>query len=144
MSLKPVVLDRYVLAFDKAGFFKALAERGHKTRIAVGRPGPEKRDHWRRLLLRSRGERPCAAHANSDNEFASFHVPPQRAETAAMKLRRGRSNQEIATGGTGFKADLARQQLRGLYVSLGSTTDIPRCLRHVCSTPESGHSSAQL
>jgi hypothetical protein len=73
------------------------------------------------LLLRSRGERPCAAHANSDNEFASFHVPPQRAETAAMKLRRGRSNQEIATGGTGFKADLARQQLRGLYVSLGST-----------------------
>jgi hypothetical protein len=58
-----------------------------------------------------------------------------------FKLRRGRSNQEIATGGMGFSWHLAQQQFRGLYVSLGSKADVTPLNFDVCFTPESGHST---
>src|SRR5437868_15019946 len=56
-----------------------------------------------------------------------------------FKLRRGRSNQEIATGGMGFSWHLAQQQFRGLYVSLGSKADIGLAAADVRFTPKSGH-----
>ena len=59
LALQPVVLDRHVLAFNVAGFVEAFAERGCIARIAIGRPGREKRDHRQRRLLRASGERPC-------------------------------------------------------------------------------------
>jgi hypothetical protein len=51
-----VVLHRYVLALDVAGFSEALAERGGKGRI--GRSGIDEPDNRHPRLLRARGERP--------------------------------------------------------------------------------------
>jgi hypothetical protein len=53
-----VVLDRHVLALDVAGFIEAFAETSRITRVTVGRPVSEKRNHWHCRLLRACGERP--------------------------------------------------------------------------------------
>src|SRR5580704_15647746 len=57
-ALQPMVLDRYILAFEVAGFIEAFAERGYKARGGIGRPGTDKPDHWQRRLLRLGGEWP--------------------------------------------------------------------------------------
>jgi hypothetical protein len=53
LALQPVVLDRHVLAFDVAGFVEAFAERGHITRVGIGRPVSDKSDHRHLWLLRA-------------------------------------------------------------------------------------------
>ncbi len=72
LALQPVVLDRYALALEVAGFVEALAERGGKGRI--GRPGIDESDDRHRRLLRARRERPrhCRATEQHD-ELATFH-----------------------------------------------------------------------
>jgi hypothetical protein len=55
LSVCPAEFDRYVLAFDIAGFVQAAPERGHEMRVGSGRPSAEKADH---RLLRARRERP--------------------------------------------------------------------------------------
>ena len=57
-ALQPVVLDRHVLAFDVTSFAEAFAERRHIACVGIGRPGPEKRDHRHRRLLRVCGQWP--------------------------------------------------------------------------------------
>src|SRR5450432_3006937 len=49
-ALKPVVLDRHVLAFDVAGFVEAFPERGHVTRVGISRSVSDKPDHRQRRL----------------------------------------------------------------------------------------------
>jgi hypothetical protein len=51
-----MVLHRYVLALEVAGFVEALAERAGKERI--GRPADDECDNSRCRLLRARRERP--------------------------------------------------------------------------------------
>ena len=79
LALQPVVLDRHVLAVDVAIFVEAFAERGHKARVAIGRPVSNKPDHRQGRLLRGRRKRPrnrCAA--DKRNELAPLHVPSVR------------------------------------------------------------------
>src|SRR5262249_32579594 len=56
LALQPMVLHRYVLALDVAGFVEALAEPGYKKRI--GRSGVDEADNWHCRLLRACRERP--------------------------------------------------------------------------------------
>ena len=58
LTLRPAVLDRYVLAFNIAGVFEALAKSAHTVRVCVRRCGAEETDHRHRRRLRARGERP--------------------------------------------------------------------------------------
>ena len=58
LALQPVVLDRHVLAIDVAVFVEVFAERGHKARVAIGRPLSNKPDHRHRRLLRPYREGP--------------------------------------------------------------------------------------
>src|SRR5580704_3527180 len=71
-ALQPMVLDRYILAFEVAGFIEAFAERGYKARGGIGRPGTDKPDHWLRRLLRPSGERPRDRSAAKRN----LKIPP--------------------------------------------------------------------
>src|SRR5262245_59122475 len=64
LAVEPVVLDQHVLALDVAGFVEALSKRGRRTRRGFGRPSVDESNHWYRLLLRLRRNRPhrrCAA-----------------------------------------------------------------------------------
>src|SRR5262249_19686972 len=65
-----MVLHRYVLALDVAGFIEALAERGGKGRIR--RSGIDECDDRHRGLLRARRERPrgCRAAEQCDEVAA--------------------------------------------------------------------------
>jgi hypothetical protein len=58
LALQPVVLDRYVLAFDDVVFAETFAEGDRKARVGIGRPVSDKPDHRHRLLLRARGQGP--------------------------------------------------------------------------------------
>src|ERR1700730_2682105 len=71
----PTKFDRYVFAFDIAGFIQSLAERGQIGHVALGRPDAEIPDHRHRLLLRARNERPrCRRAANKCDELTPSHV----------------------------------------------------------------------
>src|SRR5262249_55117230 len=65
LTIRPTIFDRYVVAFNEAGFFQALAESTDLQLIGICRPGVEKPDHSHRRLLRARRERPPAAAAPS-------------------------------------------------------------------------------
>src|SRR5258708_6039924 len=69
-----MVLDRYVPAFDIAGFVEAFAERGRVGCADIGRAGVDEPDHRQRRLLRACCERPrgCRA-ADKRDEFAASH-----------------------------------------------------------------------
>src|SRR5262245_27696290 len=67
-----MVLHRYVLALEVAGFVEALAERGGKGRIRCSGIGES--DDRRRWLLRPRRERPrCRRAAEQRDERAPLH-----------------------------------------------------------------------
>src|SRR5262245_1972836 len=69
-----MVLHRYVLALEVAGFVEALAERGGKGRIRCSGIGES--DDRRRWLLRTRRERPRRrTAAEKRDEVATFHCP---------------------------------------------------------------------
>src|ERR1700722_9812654 len=57
IALRPVVLDRHVLALDIAGFAKALRKCGHVTCGAISRTTADKPDHRQRRLLGARSAR---------------------------------------------------------------------------------------
>jgi hypothetical protein len=57
LSFQPVVLDRYVLPVDVAGFLEAFAERGRTERGAIGRPPVDQCDHRHSRLLCTRDHR---------------------------------------------------------------------------------------
>ena len=57
VTFRPVKFTRDVLAFSKAGFGQAMAERGNVCRPLCGRRAREKPDHRNRRLLRTRSER---------------------------------------------------------------------------------------
>src|SRR5262249_15254213 len=68
-----MVLHRYVLALEVAGFVEALAERCSKG--CIGRSGVDKTDDRHRRLLRARRERPrCCRAAEQRQELASSEV----------------------------------------------------------------------
>src|SRR5262245_21878453 len=86
LPLQPVVLHRYVLALDVAGFVEAVPKSGGKGRI--GRSGIDKPDNWHRRLLRTHGERPrnrCTAQKR--NEIAPPHASPRGSDTASYRLK---------------------------------------------------------
>src|SRR5262249_55559292 len=69
---RPTIFDRHVLALDKSGFLKALAECGHEVGPIGKRSAVEETDH--RHCLGPRRERPrgCRA-AEQRDEIAPFH-----------------------------------------------------------------------
>src|SRR6516164_2329221 len=85
-ALQPVVLDRYVLAFDVASIAEAFAERGHITRrdtIALG--GVYECDDRHRRLLRARRERPrCGSTRNQRVELAPVHSITSSASASSL------------------------------------------------------------
>src|SRR5579864_4875656 len=82
-AFEPMVFDGNVLAFDKAGFAQAFAERGDKTRVGIGRPGPQKRDHRQRRLLRMRDERPLYRCRRRATEKGDDLAPPHSITSSA-------------------------------------------------------------
>src|SRR5262249_27067794 len=82
-ALQPMVLHRYVLALDVAGFVEALAERGGKGRIR--RSGIDECDHRHLRLLRARRERPCDRRAaEKGDELAALHSTTSSAATRSV------------------------------------------------------------
>src|SRR5262249_14509525 len=63
--------DRYILAFDIAGFTQSLPKYGGEDLRRRG--ATEKADHRRRRLLRARCERPCCQAAEQRDEGAAPH-----------------------------------------------------------------------
>src|SRR5262245_54356576 len=78
-----MVLHRYVLALEVAGFVEALAERGGKGRIRCSGIGES--DDRRRWLLRPRRERPrrCRA-AEERDEVAAHHSITSSARASSV------------------------------------------------------------
>jgi hypothetical protein len=74
LALQPVVLHRYILALEVAGFIEALAERGGKGRI--GWSGIDEPDNRHSRLLRARRERPrrCAAEQRDERAAAAHSI----------------------------------------------------------------------
>ena len=86
----PAILDRHVLALDKAGLLQALAECAQAIRERVGRCGVEEPDHRHRRLLRARRERPRRRRAAEQrDELAAFHsiTSSARSRNASGSLR---------------------------------------------------------
>ena len=71
LALHPVVLDRYILALDVAGFVEALTERNGAARI--GRPAVDERDYRHPRLLRARRKRPRRRPGEQRDERAAIH-----------------------------------------------------------------------
>src|SRR5262245_43739029 len=72
-AAKPVVLDDHVLALDVPGFAEAFAKRGCNACGTIERSTADQADHWSRLLLRTRRERPCGCAADQRDELAASH-----------------------------------------------------------------------
>jgi hypothetical protein len=85
-ALQPVVLDRYVLAFDKTAFAEPFAERGHKARGGIRRPAVDKSDQRQCPLLRTRRERP--RHSRAAQQRNKF--PPPHGVSLLPRLRASR------------------------------------------------------
>src|SRR5262249_20435376 len=85
LILRPVVLNRHVLAFEIATLANAMPERGHKVGSAAGRRGAENPDHRHRLLLRARREGPRRRAADERDELA----PPHSITSSARASRVG-------------------------------------------------------
>src|SRR5262245_16390183 len=81
LALKPMVLDRYVLTLDIAGFTEAGAERRRIARHATGRPGVYDPDDRYRRPLRVRRKRPCHRAAEQRHELA----PPDHSITLSAR-----------------------------------------------------------
>ena len=89
LSVRPAIFDRYILAFDIAGFLQTLTECVHLGRVAVRRCAIEKSDHRERLLLRTHREWPCRHHtAEKRDEIASLHVPPREDHVLCREILR--------------------------------------------------------
>ena len=88
LALQPVVFDRYVLAFDIAGFFKAFAERAHTVRCGIRGPAVYEPDHWQRRLLRPRRQRPRRRPTKPRDELPPSH--PSSPQAALWTAYRGR------------------------------------------------------
>jgi len=58
LAIEPVIPDRHILAFDKAGLGKAVAECGAPLRGRVGRAHVEQSDKRQPLLQCARCKRP--------------------------------------------------------------------------------------
>ena len=79
LTLKPMILDSHILAFDIAAFVEAFAKRGHITLGAIGRPVSNKRYHRQRRLLGVSSERPPRHRAaEKRDELAPSHCLPPR------------------------------------------------------------------
>ena len=89
LAPSPTKFDRYVFAFDIAGFIQSLAERGQIGHVALGRPGAEVPDHRYWWLLRTRLTRPRGRRtAEKRNELASLHSLSQGQQPALYRLKR--------------------------------------------------------
>src|SRR2546430_5687283 len=71
LVLRPAILDRHILALDVSGFTKALAECGQMACTIDRRRAAEESNHWNRLLLRARCERPRQRPAEQRDELAT-------------------------------------------------------------------------
>ena len=87
-AFKPVVLDRYVLAFYVAGFVEPFAKRGHIRRVGIGRPVSDKCDDRYCGLLSARSQRPSRSAAEKRDELPPPHFRPQPQETALYRSKR--------------------------------------------------------
>src|SRR5215831_2838864 len=75
LILGPAVFNHYILTLDNVCRFEALTEYAHTLRHSVRRSGVEEPDHWNRLLLCTRRERPCRhCAAEQRDELAPLHV----------------------------------------------------------------------
>jgi hypothetical protein len=69
LAIQPVVLNRYVLALDVAGFVEAFTERGDIAIGGISRPNVDETDDRYRGLLRDRRERPSGSAAECGQQF---------------------------------------------------------------------------
>src|SRR6516225_857783 len=71
LVLRPAILDRHILAFDVAGFTKALAECGQIACTIDRRRTAEESYYRHRRLLRAHRERPSRRASEQGDELAS-------------------------------------------------------------------------
>src|SRR5215470_5151899 len=81
-----MVLDRYVLSLDVAGFAEALAKFGTQARRGSRRAGADKTNHGHPWLLRPRRRRPCGSRAEKADEPSPPQVEHQAAPALASPL----------------------------------------------------------
>jgi hypothetical protein len=75
LILGPAVFNHYILTLNNVCRFEALTEYTHTLRHSVRRSGVEEPDHWHRLLLCTRRERPCSRSTKERDELAPLHCP---------------------------------------------------------------------
>src|SRR5499425_1478882 len=73
LVLGPAVFNHYILTLGNVCRFEALTEYAHTLRHSVRRSGVEEPDHWHRLLLRPRRERPRGPTTKQRDELAALH-----------------------------------------------------------------------
>jgi len=95
-SRQPIVLgigitvfDRDVAAFNESLRTERPVEHRQDQRIGCGRAARQPTDHWCRLLLRRRGQRPCRRAAESSDEFTPSKANPHLAVPCEGALSRG-------------------------------------------------------
>ena len=71
IAVQPVVVHRYILAFDVASFVEAFAECGHSTHVGAGRSAANDADHGRSWPLCTRGEWPSCRRATEHEDKSS-------------------------------------------------------------------------
>src|SRR5262245_27041226 len=75
LAAEPVVLDDHVLTLYVARFAEAFAKRGCIACGTIDRSTADQANHWSRLLLRARRERPRRRAAEQrDERAAAAHV----------------------------------------------------------------------
>ena len=73
LIFRPAVLDRHVLALEKAGFLQALEELNDRVPGVISNPSDEEPDHRHRRLLRPRHHRPRCRARKSRDELPPSH-----------------------------------------------------------------------
>src|SRR5690242_733175 len=70
-----MVLNRNIAAFDIAGLSESLPEGAQTIPVSVSQLAVDKSDHWSRVLLRARRERPSHRRAAEQrDQLATLHL----------------------------------------------------------------------
>src|SRR5262249_5249742 len=85
LAARPAELDRNVLALDEATLSQAATERLYEMLGILRRARAHEPNHWRSVLLRAHGKRPCCSRTGDEcDELAPSHSITSSAATCSV------------------------------------------------------------